>query len=420
MNAVYTGLDPAALRAGDALASAAPSATTTWVAASAAVGGVARATSAAGQAVPAGGDHGVLPLRLPVLSRTTVALLNRLYRSGASQGFDGWGRQCQWRWRVDGRGPGEPVDSDAARAAVAPHADGVVGVQLAGERSRATLLIEHALPDHISEAPPWQQLQDDARLLAWTMRHEPLLPLLSAWAGESLRPAGMVESPTVASADELRLDFEVFSDGQRLLRAALHWPAAQALLFEPDASVGDAGRARDIDALPLPAALQLAPLVLTAAAAAGLAAGDVLVVGAAAMLAPEAVWTVQVADRQFGVVRHVDGWRVRGPATQSIAASSAGGAMTGTASTEGSSTAAATAALDALPLTLTFDIGELAFSVGRLRELAAGQVLELPQHIGQAPVRVCVNGREFARGELVTIGEALGVRLLRVGGDGLR
>ncbi|MFC4727764.1 type III secretion system cytoplasmic ring protein SctQ, partial [Coralloluteibacterium thermophilus] len=72
--------------------------------------------------------------------------------------------------------------------------------------------------------------------------------------------------------------------------------------------------------------------------------------------------------------------------------------------------AAAVAA--ALPVQLEFELGRCAMTLGELGALQPGYVFPLPLPAEGANVVVRANGREVARGEVVAVGETLGVRLL--------
>ncbi|WP_165064740.1 FliM/FliN family flagellar motor switch protein [Paludisphaera rhizosphaerae] len=68
--------------------------------------------------------------------------------------------------------------------------------------------------------------------------------------------------------------------------------------------------------------------------------------------------------------------------------------------------------LDA-PVTLTIELGRLTVPLSRLADLKAGEVLELNRH-SREPVEISSNGRIVARGDLVLIGDELGVRVTSV------
>lgn len=75
------------------------------------------------------------------------------------------------------------------------------------------------------------------------------------------------------------------------------------------------------------------------------------------------------------------------------------------------------AELDELAMKLVFEVGRFDMPLGELRSLGAGHVFELDRDPEQA-VDIVVNGRRIGSGQLVRIGERLGVRVLRLGQDG--
>ena len=71
----------------------------------------------------------------------------------------------------------------------------------------------------------------------------------------------------------------------------------------------------------------------------------------------------------------------------------------------------AAVALDDLPLKLVCQVGSLELTLAQLRELGAGSLLQLDTP-GVDSVDLMVNGRRVGQGQLVKIGDGLGVRLL--------
>jgi flagellar motor switch protein FliN len=66
---------------------------------------------------------------------------------------------------------------------------------------------------------------------------------------------------------------------------------------------------------------------------------------------------------------------------------------------------------DELPVSLHVELGRIKMTLMELTELSAGNVLQLPEEASQG-VDLVVNGKRVGRGEIVKIGEALGVRIL--------
>jgi type III secretion protein Q len=67
--------------------------------------------------------------------------------------------------------------------------------------------------------------------------------------------------------------------------------------------------------------------------------------------------------------------------------------------------------LEKLEVTLHFDLGGLALSLDALGQVAAGHVLELPQALNQCELSILCQERVLGKGQLVAVGERLGVRV---------
>src|SRR5690606_25327788 len=82
---------------------------------------------------------------------------------------------------------------------------------------------------------------------------------------------------------------------------------------------------------------------------------------------------------------------------------------------EGTGTAAGDdgdAAARARPVQLSFEIGRMEVSVGDMASLQPGYVFALPTQLQGSNVTIRANGRNAGRGEVVAVGDTLGVRLL--------
>lgn len=69
--------------------------------------------------------------------------------------------------------------------------------------------------------------------------------------------------------------------------------------------------------------------------------------------------------------------------------------------------------IEEIPLSVVVEVGRLQMSVKKMLELQPGNLLELDIH-PENGVDLVVNGKRIAKGELVKLGEALGVRILDV------
>jgi flagellar motor switch protein FliN/FliY len=66
--------------------------------------------------------------------------------------------------------------------------------------------------------------------------------------------------------------------------------------------------------------------------------------------------------------------------------------------------------VDEIPLTIVIEVGRIQMSVKKLLELQPGNMLELDIH-PESGVDMVINGKRIARGELLKIGESLGIRI---------
>ena len=69
--------------------------------------------------------------------------------------------------------------------------------------------------------------------------------------------------------------------------------------------------------------------------------------------------------------------------------------------------------VDDIPLSVVIEVGRIQMSVKKLLELQPGNMLELDIH-PDSGIDMVVNGRRIARGELLKIGDALGIRILEL------
>lgn len=74
-------------------------------------------------------------------------------------------------------------------------------------------------------------------------------------------------------------------------------------------------------------------------------------------------------------------------------------------------------ALDDVDVELVFELGRQTVEVGELRALAPGAVIPLGRDPA-SPIDILANGRRVGLGEIVKVGETLGVRVLRIFGEG--
>lgn len=68
---------------------------------------------------------------------------------------------------------------------------------------------------------------------------------------------------------------------------------------------------------------------------------------------------------------------------------------------------------DSIELPLAFELGEQTLTLGELGSIAPGYVFRLPQPVAETSIAIRLNGRVVGSGQLVALGDALGVRVTR-------
>jgi type III secretion system YscQ/HrcQ family protein len=338
-------------------------------------------------------------------------LANRLFTHRAWSRLHLGGRSARWRWHA-------PVGE------AAPHGLNLV---LASDEARCSLALHGSGLGTYDETIDLGAFRGEALCEAATLRYAALLDHLEALTGRVWHVAD-VDSPAWQ---------------EQGLRAAftIEFEAEDPMPVHGEVCITGDGFAawRDLAGDPVDASALLAPVVLSA----DLLIGDVLPytrkelsrlrVGGALLLqrhqaAAGAGWpcwlrwphgiahTLAELQRERVVLR--SGLRAGVPPTftdersspmtsSSIAAGSSADALDADASTR--------AALDALPLTLEFRVGQISMPLAELSgSLAPGRVFELGQTLGPETVSVRSGGVELARGELIEVGDRLAVRIAQL------
>jgi flagellar motor switch protein FliN/FliY len=73
--------------------------------------------------------------------------------------------------------------------------------------------------------------------------------------------------------------------------------------------------------------------------------------------------------------------------------------------------------LEEVPLTASIELGRTRITLDQALEIGEQSLIELDKQVGE-PVDILINGRLFARGEVVTVGENFGVRLIEIVEEG--
>lgn len=205
------------------------------------------------------------------------------------------------------------------------------------------------------------------------------------------------DGPSALSIDgPAAFDAEIATDALGLLLVAGALAQRPALPSEPQA------------ALPMPCRLALGCSSLTQAQAAALRIGDVVLFHSS--------WCEHASDGTARLLLSTQGqagWRIQ-LAGDRVHLIEAWSPLVPTLAADNPSTSETPVPLDAVPVTLSFDLGELTLPLSALRQLAPGQSFELGRPLAGA-VRVRANGALVGVGELVEIDGRLGVALTQLG-----
>ncbi|MCD9032372.1 type III secretion system cytoplasmic ring protein SctQ [Luteimonas sp. Y-2-2-4F] len=291
--------------------------------------------------------------------------------------------------------------------------------ELDAEGTRLGLRLQ--APPARDDAPHWSDYAGRARVLAWSLAHEPWLVRLSDTFGVALTPLPDASADD-AGAPQVWLDFLIEDDdaearvpgaalAQGSLRAPLSWlPRLLAQAAPPYADDPPTPLGRWTE-LPVRLRLVLSVPPLPARDWNALRPGDVVLIGRRS--APPPV-EAHGAGLAWPLAATTQGWRVQGPAHPIPRFEETASMSEQDTPPENAADApeAAEAGPRALPVRLSFEVGAIDLRVGELAELQPGYVFALPVHLEGANVVLRANGEAVGQGELVAVGDTLGVRLI--------
>jgi len=293
-------------------------------------------------------------------------------------------------------------------AAVLAHAHGRIALALAGEHGTA------AIGDRT-----WHDFAGEARLLAWTLAYEPLISRLSELIGTPLLPLALDAAP-VDVWHWVGFRFERSSDGAHchgLL--GLDRAVTDALAAIPDwQRSGEESPRIPLERFPLPCRLMLPPVELPTAALRKLARGDVVVLGPRAAVLDALRLRADTGEPRADV-RYAWAARASAGGITIARALSEAEARNETMTPEDyaipSTVDDERDPRDAIPIRVELLLDELTLTLSELGEIGAGQMLSLRQPVENARVTLRANGKVFGSGELVALGDMLGLKVTRIG-----
>jgi len=289
--------------------------------------------------------------------------------------------------------------------------------ELDAEGTRLALAL---LAPAYADGPHWSDYQGRSRVLAWSLANEAQLMRLSEAFGVVLTPLADAGDAVQDASAQLWLDFIVDEDAPEgsssrmpALQGALRVPASwlERLLERADPPSGEPTALHGWRELGVPIHLQWRIAPLPWADWNALQPGDVLVAGRRSQ-PPQAEACAHRLAWPLAAV--TDGWRISGPPRhlQTLAQETSPVNDTIHAGDTPSEAADADALARRLPVELAFELGRTELRVGDLSALQPGYVFPLAGALEGANVIIRANGQAVGQGEVVAVGDTLGVRLL--------
>lgn len=342
------------------------------------------------------------PLRLRRLPPSDAAALSALFRGHDHLVLEG-SPVTTWRFQL--------------AQVVSPS-----GVILRGAREEIALCIDDdGLCDMLGERA-WSDYGPDSQPLAWLLGHHTIIdslgrllgePLLPRTRGEGSRPAGVSLSILVG--------FSVTTDDGRVTRGALGLSPEMTSRLAAHPSWRP--RANAIDPwLALPTRLRISSRMdrfpLSELRATEI--GDVLVVGRRAQY-----WSSLRVQRLGARAETLpSAWIASYDGTNLIVRTQTQNfevekRMSETPTEQTAETLPADV-IARTPVTLEFELGTLTLPLGELSSLKPGYVFQLPGKLEEARVVIRAGGRRVGQGELVAVGDVLGVQVTALDADGFQ
>ena len=263
----------------------------------------------------------------------------------------------------------------------------------------------------------WSDYQGRARLLAWSLAHETSLMRLSEVIGVSLLPLEQGATQPDPATDAVWLAFSSEHAGNAggvplrgALRVPVAWLARLQARAEPVYEDEPLPAIGAFQALPVPVLLGFDGPRLAPADWQRLRPGDVVVIGNGRMPPMQA----RAAHCLWPLAAAPDGWRIAS-AAQALPSPPEHSTMNDESPNDtgdGAAPDSGEAIARNMPVQLAFDIGRVEINIGDLAALQPGYVFALPANLEGANVTIRANGRATGRGEVVAVGNTLGVRLL--------
>lgn len=270
----------------------------------------------------------------------------------------------------------------------------------------------------------WWDYDGEPRVLAWTLAHRVLVESLGRLLREAVFPIAWSDGqrPPAQDAQHVVLGFSIVaadgrsSTGQIGLSPAMVSRVATAVGWERHPT-----SAREWNALPITTRIELRGPPMPLAELIPTRTGDVLVLGRRARCWRGVRVTCFSGTDSAAVL---DAWTASYEEGRLQFTGAAREIPTETTMQEPPSedtpANAHTSALAGVPVVLDFEVGSLSLPLGKVGAMKPGYVLQLPMRLEDARVVIRANGVRIGHGELVAVGDVLGVQVLAIDPHGLR
>jgi flagellar motor switch/type III secretory pathway protein FliN len=293
-------------------------------------------------------------------------------------------------------------------------------VTLAADDARLQIAFDGEATGLCAEPRDWHQYTGDIRLLAWTAYHESILELLRVlfrreWIPESLGDCDASEQP-----DDVEAGFRIHASNGLCVTSGL-------ALFDRSyirtlATRADAHEPRPQQFTNVRAVLEtcIDEFEISAAELATLHRGSVVRLDNRTLRAQPRVVVPLGTVQAIGEVRGRQVAIVGFAASSVFASDSTSGASimsdSDTAAVEARTAIPSDRAVDpaSLPVALRFIVGRISLPFGALSDVAPGFVFELDKPLDDQVITILANDVPIAHGELVTLGDLVGVRISRL------
>jgi type III secretion protein Q len=266
----------------------------------------------------------------------------------------------------------------------------------------------------------WSDYNSDARVFAWILAHSALLEGLGRILREPLMPESLNEavlSPADARTN-VPLQFSAATTDGRVTKGVVSLsPAMLARLASHPDWTRSPVTAQIWQQLPGTLRMELREIPFRVAELRASEVGDVLILGARANCWRELHLTMVGAHAEARLREWsacYDGSRLT--IIPAVMCSATEFIM----SEPQPITVTSTGVADNIPVSLDFDLGSMSLPLGELAALKPGYVFELPGNLEKLRVVIRANGTRIGYGELVAVGDVLGVQLLALEIDGIR